>query len=243
MSRIADVLQKAAKERATPGQRGSARDVSGQSALRSFSDVYIPWALDPDSDPVHPYPKNPEVVSNDASVELRRSNDDGRRKRETIGAGHGSGTVAEVLNPAFSRSWQEAVAIIQEIASRLRRGMSVPAPQHLLFDRQGRITFQSLNESGETPVVSLAVLLGWLLRGTDAPQALQDLVRENACAAPGCTTVREFSKALAPFEGQQRSRELSSLARRLQPPPVIKHGATGSRSGKIATALRLLKKP
>jgi hypothetical protein len=252
MSRIADGLQKAKKEGVQSNPPEFVPDATAQFSFTRLSDIRIPWVLDVESN------NAPAVVPVNVVDEPRRVEqpprvdeppkivaweDDAGAAGDVTGVFREKGSsVAAVLDPAFPRSWHEAVAIGQEIGSRLRRGMSVPSPEHLLFDDEGTLTFQSKNESGENPVVSLAVLLEWLLEGTNSPAALRQVGAENACAAPACPTVRSFSKALAPFERPDRKGDLLAVAKRLPPAVVARNSAPEPARGKIATVFRLLKK-
>jgi TonB-like protein len=124
-------------------------------------------------------------------------------------------SVAQVLRPDFGRSWHEAVAIVQEVASQLSPGLAVPAPEDLLFE-DNALVFGFGSESDELPVTSLAVLLQGLLEGIEAPGGLRDLATENAKPSPAHTTVQGFSRALAFYERPNRANDLSAIGGRLR---------------------------
>jgi hypothetical protein len=124
-------------------------------------------------------------------------------------------TVADALDPKFTRSWHEAVAIVQEVASQLSSGLNVPDVQNLFFDDEGAITFAFASEVTTNPLLDLAVLLKGLLEGTGAPQGLLDLAEENATASPAHPTIESFSRALAFYERPGRANDLRAVAARL----------------------------
>ena len=123
-------------------------------------------------------------------------------------------TVADVLNPDFSRSWPEAVALVREIAGAVGSS-SVPAPQDLLLDESGGLALGFASESAQHPVTGLAWILSGLLDGIDAPPQLRALAAENLGASPAHKTVEAFSSALAFFERPERKNELRAIVRRL----------------------------
>jgi Gram-negative bacterial TonB protein C-terminal len=125
-------------------------------------------------------------------------------------------SVAQVLSPDFGRTWHEAVAIVQEVASQLAPGISMPAPEDLLFDESGALVFGFGSESRENPVVSLSFLLKRLLDGVDAPSGLVELANENSRPSPAHATVEGFSRALAFYERPNRSTDVQAVASRLR---------------------------
>jgi hypothetical protein len=129
-------------------------------------------------------------------------------------------SVAQVLTPGFSRSWYEAVAVVQEVAAQLSTGMSVPSPNDLTFDESGALVFGFASESGGSPVAALGRLLDGLLDGIDAPAALRDLAKENSRDNPSHATVEGFSRALAFYERPNRSADLQALASRIRAVPA-----------------------
>jgi hypothetical protein len=123
-------------------------------------------------------------------------------------------SVAQVLSPDFGRTWHEAVAIVQEVASQLTPGLSMPAPEDLLFDDSGALVFGFGSESHENPVVSLSLLLKGLLDRVEAPTGLVDLANENARSSPAHATVEGFSRALAFYERPNRSTDVQAVGGR-----------------------------
>lgn len=124
-------------------------------------------------------------------------------------------TLRDVLHNEFSRSWYEAVAIVQELASMLVPGQAVPAPDHLIITANGTLRIDSVDDTSDSPVPGLAGLLQDLLQGTPAPAQLQEFAAENASAKPLHTSVESFARALAFFERPGRTSDLQAVARRL----------------------------
>jgi len=77
--------------------------------------------------------------------------------------------VSDVLKPDFARSWHEAVAIVQEVASQLVPGGTVPAADDLLIDAEGAIQLGFGPDSPQNAVHALGSLLNSLLDGVEAP--------------------------------------------------------------------------
>src|SRR5690242_18061001 len=88
--------------------------------------------------------------------------------------------VSDVLKPDFARSWHEAVAIVQEVASQLVPGGTVPAADDLLIGADGGIQLGFGPDSPQDAVHALGGLLKSLLDGVDAPGGLRDLALNNA---------------------------------------------------------------
>jgi hypothetical protein len=218
MSRVADSLQKA-KER---GDLDAGLVPDQSHPIRVMGSVSLPWNLETewplDGMPAPADTQRPAVEPLPAlDVERRALMAAGewRSGPHILGAGAEDGTLAQVLSPSFQRTWEEAVAIVEAVASRVRGGVAVPAPEHILLEEGGSVTFMSRNDSAEDPVVSLAVLLGRLLEGTDAPFALRQLAVDNARAEPTAGSVRAFSRALATFEPVKPKTDLAAVAARL----------------------------
>lgn len=125
-------------------------------------------------------------------------------------------SIADVLALTPGPSWHESVAIVQEIAAHLEPGQPLPAPEDLLLESDGGITFGFAGESARPQVADLASLLDTLLKKAEAPQALRDLASENARDEPAHSTIASFSKALAFYERPNRTSDLQALAGRLE---------------------------
>ena len=124
--------------------------------------------------------------------------------------------VSDILNPEFARSWHEAVAIVQEIASQLAPGATIPEAEDLLIDDNGKLQLGFGPDEAQNPVSILATLLKSLLNGVDAPGGLRDLAAENAKSNPALSSVSAFERALAFYERPGRASELQAIAARLR---------------------------
>lgn len=127
--------------------------------------------------------------------------------------------VADVLRPEVGRSWHEAVAIVQEVASQLVPGAAVPGADDLLLDDDGTLQLGFGSDTVQHPVTALGSLLGTLLDGIEAPVGLRELARTNMAAEPSNTTVESFQRALAFYERPSRDNDLRAVASRLRAAP------------------------
>ena len=231
MSRVADALQKAGGERS--------RDAS-----RRVADVCVPWPFDePLRPPAPPLLRVVEQPRTDRTPELpaapaiakaaepvppvtrqelppRPASDRAASARPAFrpaaADAASASSLAAVLSPLFVCKWQEAVALVQAIASSLRPGAAVPPPEDILLQEPGAVAFASRNEADENPVSSLAVLLSWLLQGTDAPPGLLQLASDNACAAPKLSSIQAFCRELAQYERPESAADMAAVVARLR---------------------------
>jgi len=139
-------------------------------------------------------------------------------------------SIADVLALTPGPSWHESVAIVQEIAAHLEPGQPLPAPEDLLLESDGSVTFGFAGESARPQVADLASLLDTLLQRADAPQALRDLVSENARDEPAHAGIASFTKALAFYERPNRRSDLQALAGRLEGRSLAAQAAQGERA-------------
>ena len=128
--------------------------------------------------------------------------------------------VSDVLKPDFARSWHEAVAIVQEVASQLVAGATVPDADDLLLDDAGGIQLGFGPDVPQNPVRALGALLTSLLDGVEAPGGLRELATNNAGQTPSHSSVTSFQKALAFYERPARATDLQEIASRLRGQPV-----------------------
>jgi hypothetical protein len=131
-------------------------------------------------------------------------------------------TVRQVLSPGFPRTWQEAVAIVQEAASLLQPGLALPDPEDLILSDGGALSFGFGSETSQHPVSGLATLLKQLLDGVDAPESLLVLAASNTQEKPEHSTIEGFSRALSFFERPNRANDLQSVTARLRGAPEEK---------------------
>jgi hypothetical protein len=124
--------------------------------------------------------------------------------------------VPQILEPDFPRSWQEAVALVQEIIATLGPVTTVvPGPEDLSLDEDGTVSIGFARESAADPVTGLANLLMQLLDGTTAPPPLLSLAADNAKAPPGHMTIAAFSRALSFYERSDRRADVRAVVQRL----------------------------
>ena len=123
--------------------------------------------------------------------------------------------------------WHEAVAVVQEIATRALAGEAGIARRaaDVAFDAEGQLilpntghavaVFGALKSArGAQDLADLRMLLHDLLPKTTLPPAL-GVLADPANANAGVTSVAEFSKALSFFERPNRARDLKVIAARL----------------------------
>jgi hypothetical protein len=131
-------------------------------------------------------------------------------------------TVRQILNPEFKRTWQEAVAIVQEAASLLQPGLALPDPEDLILNDVGTLSFGFGSEGSQHPVAGLGSLLHQLLEGTDAPDSLVGLAAEGMQSQPANASIEAFSRALSFYERPNRTNDLQSVVGRLRGAPAEK---------------------
>ncbi|MBA3886600.1 MAG: hypothetical protein H0X67_12850 [Acidobacteria bacterium] len=124
-------------------------------------------------------------------------------------------SLAHTLKPQFGRTWHEAVAIVQELASITGELEVLPLAEDLSLTDEGTLVLGFAGETGEAPVTALARLLDALLEGTDAPDGLRSLTADNASPTPAHASVQGFCRALAFFERPNRVHDLIAVASRL----------------------------
>jgi hypothetical protein len=125
-------------------------------------------------------------------------------------------SLAHLLSPQFGRTWQEAVAIVQTCAEATAGLDVLPLPADVSLTDEGAIVLGFASDSREEPVRSLARLLGALLEGLEAPDALFALAADNTTPHPAHATVANFTRALAFYERPGREHDLRAVASRLR---------------------------
>jgi hypothetical protein len=141
-------------------------------------------------------------------------------------------SIAELLASGSRPSWQESVALVQEIASQLAPGQPVPAVDDLLLSEDGTLSFGFAGESPRPQVTDLAELLASLLAGSTAPVPLVDLAKENSKPEPAHPTLEGFRSALAFYERPNRRADVAAVAGRLAA------RAEGDRARELVAQLR-----
>ena len=114
-------------------------------------------------------------------------------------------------------TWQEAVAVVQELLHALAASGSVerlPDSRHIALIANGDVVALPGSPSNEHPVRQLALLLQGLLNGSAAPPQLDQFVAANVTNPPEIATVEEFSMQLAFFERPGRRSDVEALVSR-----------------------------
>jgi len=130
-------------------------------------------------------------------------------------------SIADLSRPEFSLHWQEAVAVVAEIAAVLQaRGLSsVPAPESVVLASDGTL---GLPDEGPLraaaaqggPAQRLGTMLDALLSSVACPPELRQLVVHSLADPPAYATVQAFAEALAFFERPGRHELLQAVAAR-----------------------------
>ena len=124
-------------------------------------------------------------------------------------------TVEQMRAPSFARSWYEAVAVVQEVASALGSLSTVPAAEDLLLEEDGTVSLGFASEAPEDAVAGLATLLLQLLEGTSPPAELGRLAGDYAGLPAGDVSIARFSEALAIYERPDRRVVIRGVVGRL----------------------------
>ena len=127
-------------------------------------------------------------------------------------------TVADLRARNALPSWQESVAIVQELvhATVAARGSAARLPdvEHIGLGADGTIALLAGGASPQDPVRHLAVLLDLLLEDVTAPDQLLQLVKRNIDDPPEAESVDELAKSLAFFERPGRRDDIARLVAR-----------------------------
>src|SRR5215212_6741525 len=129
-------------------------------------------------------------------------------------------TFADLRARDIVPSWQQAVAVIQELllATVAERGSAARLPdlEHIGLNTDGTIALLPHSSIPENPVRHLAVLLGVLLDGVPAPGPLLDLTEQNLKEPPELAGPDELMRALRYFERPGREEDIKELAARAE---------------------------
>jgi TonB family protein len=129
--------------------------------------------------------------------------------------------MADLSRPELSLHWDEAVAVVAEVAAVLSaRGLSsVPASESIVLTAEG--TLRLLDEgplhavaAQGTPTQRLGTMLALVLSSVACPPELRQLVVHSMADPPAYATVEAFAEALAFFERPARHDLLKAVAAR-----------------------------
>jgi len=127
-------------------------------------------------------------------------------------------TIADLRARNTLPTWQEAVAVVQELAHATFAGRGsaarLPEIEHISLNVDGTIALLPGSVVPGHPVRHLAYVLLLLLDGVPAPDELIELAQRNRPADPQCTTIEEFSNALKFFERPGRTDDIAKLVAR-----------------------------
>jgi hypothetical protein len=127
-------------------------------------------------------------------------------------------SLADLRARNVTLTWQEAVAVVQELAATVAANGSVerfPDLQHIALIPNGDVVPLPGAPVVADPVRHVATLLGTLVERTSAPPELTAFVRRTAAVPPPFATVDELTRALAFFERPGRRADLEKLVARV----------------------------
>ena len=125
--------------------------------------------------------------------------------------------VADLPARKLLRAWQEAVAIVQELADTVGRAgpaAKVPNLEHVALGLDGDLVILPGSPPPDHAARQLAQTLQVLINGTGAPPELRRLVTENTGDTPTHASVEEFARALAIFERPGRQADIAGVVAR-----------------------------
>jgi hypothetical protein len=129
-------------------------------------------------------------------------------------------TVGDLRARDVLPSWQEAVAVVQELVHVTGAVTSaaalIPDIEHISLSPDGAIVvLPGPSVSGSAnPVRRVAVILELLLDGVPAPDQLKALVTRNVAEPPEFQKVEEFAHAVSFFERPGRASDIQALVDR-----------------------------
>jgi hypothetical protein len=129
-------------------------------------------------------------------------------------------TLADLRARSTVPSWQQAVAIVQELflATVGERGSAARLPDiaHIGLNLDGSIALLPQSSIPENPVRHLAVLLCLMLENVPAPGPLLDLAERNLKDPPEFPVPEEFTRSLRYFERPGRDEDIKELVIRAE---------------------------
>lgn len=129
--------------------------------------------------------------------------------------------LSDILARPVGIEWFEAVALVREVADRVREsvgGRGVPDLDQVQLAEDGGVSITGATKTDE-PVRRLGQLLLACLVQAEPPVQLRLVVTQATAPEPGYGSIRDFSDALAYFERPERALVLQGLfARALSAP-------------------------
>src|SRR5215218_9657908 len=129
-------------------------------------------------------------------------------------------TLADLRARGTVPSWQQAVAIVQELflATVGETGSAVRVPEigHIGLNADGTVALLPHSSIPENPVRHLAVLLCLMLEKVPAPAPLLDLAERNLKNPPEFPGPEEFTRSLRYFERPGRDEDIKELVTRAE---------------------------
>jgi hypothetical protein len=126
-------------------------------------------------------------------------------------------SLADLRARNIAPTWQEAVAVVQELLHTVVAQGSVermPDLPHIALIANGDVVALPGGTSSAHPVCHMADLLKTLLDGSAAPPELEAFIKANLLYPPQFDTIEEFSMQLAFFERPGRRSDVEQLVSR-----------------------------
>ena len=130
--------------------------------------------------------------------------------------------LSDILNRGVGVEWFEAVALVREVADRVREnlgGHGVPELQQIELTAAGSVSLSGASRTDE-PVRRLGQLLQAVLVQSDPPVQLRLIGSQATAPTPGFASIREYSDALGYFERPDRPGVLRALYERAAAAPA-----------------------
>jgi hypothetical protein len=130
--------------------------------------------------------------------------------------------LSDILGRGVPIEWYEAVAVVREVADRVRDsagGRAVPELDQVQLAFDGAVSITGTTRTDE-PVRRLGQLLQACLVQAEPPVQLRLVVAQATAPDPAYPSIRDYSEALAYFERPDRSTVLQNLYARANAAPA-----------------------
>ena len=131
--------------------------------------------------------------------------------------------LSDVLGRGLVIEWFEAVALVLDVAERVREnlgGQEIPDLHQVELTADGRVSLSGATKTSE-PVKRLGQLLQAALVQSDPPVQLRLVASQATAPVPSFSSIREYSEALAYFERPDRPAVLQRLYERAASVPAV----------------------